>query len=140
MPGNFSSSLDLIEQEDTGGGVIPQTSSGAFASFRISFEVSGSVQTPQNLLNKETHGIPQDFCLVFFSIRCFESDGAGDENPCANQYIMKHLLMTVIAVTSLLAISGFAEPIHNAAFSGNIEAVKQHIAVGLDVNAMNKLT
>ncbi|HIM18977.1 MAG TPA: ankyrin repeat domain-containing protein, partial [Rhodospirillales bacterium] len=51
---------------------------------------------------------------------------------------MKHLLLTTIAVTSLLATTGFAGPIHNAAFSGNIEAVKQHIAAGTDVNAMNK--
>ena len=51
---------------------------------------------------------------------------------------MKHLLLTTIAVTSLLATTGFAGPIHNAAFSGNIETVKQHIAAGTDVNAMNK--
>ena len=51
---------------------------------------------------------------------------------------MKHLLLTTIAVTSLLAATGFAGPIHNAAFSGNIETVKQHIAAGTDVNAMNK--
>jgi ankyrin repeat protein len=51
---------------------------------------------------------------------------------------MKHLLLTTIAVTSVLATTGFAGPIHNAAFSGNIEAVKQHIAAGTDVNAMNK--
>ncbi|MDC0064912.1 ankyrin repeat domain-containing protein [Verrucomicrobia bacterium] len=51
---------------------------------------------------------------------------------------MKHLLLTTIAVASLLAATGFAEPIHNAAFSGNIEAVKQRIAAGADVNAMNE--
>ena len=51
---------------------------------------------------------------------------------------MKHLLITTIAVTSLLATAGFAVPIHTAAFSGNIETVKQHIAAGTDVNALNK--
>ena len=51
---------------------------------------------------------------------------------------MKHLLLTTIAVASLLAATGFAGPIHNAAFSGNIEAVKQRIAAGTDVNAMNE--
>ena len=51
---------------------------------------------------------------------------------------MKHLLLTIIAVTSLLTKTGCAGPIHNAAFSGIIEAVKQHIAAGTDVNAMNK--
>ena len=47
---------------------------------------------------------------------------------------MKHLLLTTIAVTSVLATTGFAGPIHNAAFSGNIEAVKQHIAAGTDMD------
>ena len=51
---------------------------------------------------------------------------------------MKQLLLTTITVTSLLAATGFAGPIHNAAFSGNIETVKQHIAAGTDVNAVNK--
>ena len=50
---------------------------------------------------------------------------------------MKHRLLA-LTVTSLLATTGFAGPIHNAAFSGNIEAVKQHITAGTDVNAMNK--
>ena len=47
---------------------------------------------------------------------------------------MKRTLLT-LAVTSLLATTAFADPIHNAAFSGNIEAVKQRIAAGTDVNA-----
>ena len=51
---------------------------------------------------------------------------------------MKRLLLTTIAVTSLLATTGFAGPIHNAAFSGNIEAVKQHIAAGADVSVKKK--
>ena len=50
---------------------------------------------------------------------------------------MKHTILT-LAVTSLLTTTAFADPIHNAAFSGNIEAVKQRIAAGTDVNAMNK--
>jgi len=70
---------------------------------------------------------------------------------------MKHLLLTTITVVFLVG-SGESqqssppseakpEPttakaprisIHNAAFSGNIEAVKEHIAAGTDVNAMNK--
>ena len=51
---------------------------------------------------------------------------------------MKHLLLTTIAVTSLLPTNGFAGPIHNAAFSGNAEGVKHYIDAGTDVNAMNK--
>ena len=50
---------------------------------------------------------------------------------------MKRTLLT-LAVTSLLATTGFAGPIHNAAFSGNIEAVKQYLAAGADVNANNR--
>jgi ankyrin repeat protein len=51
---------------------------------------------------------------------------------------MKHLLLTTVAVTSLLPTNGFAGPIHNAAFSGNAEGVKHYIDAGTDVNAMNK--
>ena len=51
---------------------------------------------------------------------------------------MKHLLLTTIAVMSLLPTNGFAGPIHNAAFSGNAEGVKHYIDAGTDVNAMNK--
>ena len=59
---------------------------------------------------------------------------------------MKHLLITTIAAV-LLVGCGEAQPpepptakapvtsIHDAAFEGNIEAVKQHIAAGTDVNA-----
>ena len=51
---------------------------------------------------------------------------------------MKYLLLTTVAVTSLLPINGFAGPIHNAAFSGNAEVVKHYIDAGTDVNVMNK--
>ena len=50
---------------------------------------------------------------------------------------MKHLLLTTIA-TVLLVGCGESTPdisIHDAASSGNIEAVKQHLADGADVNA-----
>jgi ankyrin repeat protein len=50
---------------------------------------------------------------------------------------MKHLLLTTIA--AVLVVGCGSQPpdisIHNAAFNGNIEAVKQHIAAGTDVNA-----
>ena len=45
---------------------------------------------------------------------------------------MKHLLLTTIAAVVLV---GCRESIHNTAFDGNIEAVKQHLAAGTDVNA-----
>ena len=46
---------------------------------------------------------------------------------------MKHLLLTTIAAVLLV---GCGKPsIHEAARTGNIEAVKQHIAAGADVNA-----
>jgi ankyrin repeat protein len=62
---------------------------------------------------------------------------------------MKHLLLTTIA-TVLLVGCGESQPtepptakapdinIHKAAQVGNIEAVKQHLAAGTDVNAMDK--
>ena len=48
---------------------------------------------------------------------------------------MKHLLITTIAAVVLV---GCGESIHEAAEDGNIEAVKQHIAAGTDVNAKDK--
>ena len=46
---------------------------------------------------------------------------------------MKHLLLTTISTVLLV---GCGEPsIQHAARYGNIEAVKQHIAAGTDVNA-----
>jgi len=49
---------------------------------------------------------------------------------------MKHLLVTTIAAVLLVGCG--ESSIHEAAFDGNIEAVKQHIAGGTDVNARNK--
>ena len=46
---------------------------------------------------------------------------------------MKHLLLTTIAAVVLVGCGG--SPIHDAARDGNIEAVKQHLAAGTDVNA-----
>ena len=53
---------------------------------------------------------------------------------------MKHLLLTTIAAV-LVVGCGPSVPdisIHEAAKDGNIEAVKQHIAAGTDVNAWDK--
>jgi len=47
---------------------------------------------------------------------------------------MKHLLITTIAAVALVGC-GPSVDIHEAAIVGNIEAVKQHIAAGTDVNA-----
>ena len=47
---------------------------------------------------------------------------------------MKHLLLTTIAAV-LLVGTAFAGPIHDAARKGDIEAVKQHLAAGRNVNA-----
>ena len=59
---------------------------------------------------------------------------------------MKHILITTIAAVLLVGCATTQSPepttakapvnsIHDAAFEGNIEAVKQHIAAGTDVNA-----
>ena len=47
---------------------------------------------------------------------------------------MKHILITTIAAVVLV---GCGEPsdFHKAALEGNIEAIKQHLAAGTDVNA-----
>jgi predicted component of type VI protein secretion system len=53
---------------------------------------------------------------------------------------MKHLLITTIAAV-LVVGCGSSVPdisIHKAAGDGNIEAVKQHITAGADVNAKDK--
>ena len=68
----------------------------------------------------------------------------GDNHPCicfASKHDMKHLLTTIAAV--LLVGCGQSQQsapardisIHDAAYEGNIEAVKQHLADGADVNA-----
>ena len=51
---------------------------------------------------------------------------------------MKNILITTLAAVVLVAGCGRSVDIHEAAKTGNIEAVKQHIAAGTDVNAMNK--
>ena len=48
---------------------------------------------------------------------------------------MKHLLLTTIAAVVLV---GCGSSIHQAAGTGNIEAVKQHLAAGTGVNAKQK--
>ena len=50
---------------------------------------------------------------------------------------MKHLLLTTIAAV-LVVGCGPSVDIRQAAEEGNIEAVKQHIAAGTDVNAKDK--
>ena len=49
---------------------------------------------------------------------------------------MKHLLLTTIAAVVLVGC-GPSVDIHQAAYNGNIETVKQHIAAGTDVNAVD---
>jgi len=48
---------------------------------------------------------------------------------------MKHLLLTTIAAVLLVGCGGPPKDIWEAAEEGNIEAVKQAIAAGTDVNA-----
>ena len=52
---------------------------------------------------------------------------------------MKHLLLTTIAAVFLVGCGGPSKPpdisIHDAAIDGDIEAVKQHLADGVDVNS-----
>ena len=50
---------------------------------------------------------------------------------------MKHLLLTTIAAVVLVGC-GPSVDIHEAAGTGNIEVVKQHLAAGTDVNARHK--
>ena len=50
---------------------------------------------------------------------------------------MKHLLLTTIAVVVLVGC-GPSVDIHEAAATGNIEAVKQYIAAGTDLNVKNE--
>ena len=45
---------------------------------------------------------------------------------------MKHLLITIIAAVVLVGCG--SQSIHDAAANGNIEAVKQHLAAGANVN------
>ena len=50
---------------------------------------------------------------------------------------MKHLLLTTIAAVGLVGC-GPSVDIWEAAYTGNIEAVKQHLAAGTDVNAKDE--
>ena len=52
---------------------------------------------------------------------------------------MKHLLLTTIAAVVLVGCGESPnELLHQAVIDGNIEAVKQHIAAGADVNAKDE--
>ena len=62
---------------------------------------------------------------------------------------MKHLLLTTIAAMLVVGCATTQQPepptakapdisIHDAAVDGNIEAVKQHLAAGTDVNAKDE--
>ena len=50
---------------------------------------------------------------------------------------MKHLLLTTIAAV-LVVGCGPSVDIHDAARTGNIEAAKQHLAKGVDVDAKDE--
>ncbi len=47
---------------------------------------------------------------------------------------MKHILITTIAVTSLLATTAFADPIHDAARTGDLAGVQAELNKGVDVD------
>ena len=51
---------------------------------------------------------------------------------------MKHLLLTTIAVTSLVASTSFADPIHDATKAGDIAGVQAELDKGVDVNKKDK--
>ena len=51
---------------------------------------------------------------------------------------MKNILITTIAAVVLVGCGGPRVDIHEAARTGNIEAVKQHIAAGAGVNAKDE--
>jgi ankyrin repeat protein len=51
---------------------------------------------------------------------------------------MKHLLLTTIAAVLVMGC-GPSISIHKAAQEGNIEAVKQHLAAGTDVDAKDNI-
>ena len=53
---------------------------------------------------------------------------------------MKHLLLTTIAAVLLVGCgpSEAERALFDAAESGNIEAVKQHLTAGTDINAKTK--
>ena len=49
---------------------------------------------------------------------------------------MKHTLLT-LTIASLLATTAFADPIHDAARTGDLAGVQAELDKGLDVNAKN---
>ena len=51
---------------------------------------------------------------------------------------MKHILLTTIATVVLVGCGPPDISIHDVAKEGSIEAVKQHLATGADVNAKGK--
>ena len=51
---------------------------------------------------------------------------------------MKHLLLTTIAVTSLVASTSFADPIHDATKAGDIAGVQAELDKGVDANKKDK--
>ena len=51
---------------------------------------------------------------------------------------MKHLLLTTIAVTSLVASTSFADPIHDATKAGDLAGVQAELDKGVDVNKKDK--
>ena len=51
---------------------------------------------------------------------------------------MKNILITTIAAVLVVGCGGSPKDILEAGESGNIEAIKQHLADGADVNAKNK--
>ena len=50
---------------------------------------------------------------------------------------MKHTLLT-LTITSLLAINAFADPIHDAAKTGNLAGVQAELDKGVDVNEVDR--
>ena len=53
----------------------------------------------------------------------------------ASKHDMKHLLLTTIAA---VLVVGCGPSIHDAVLDGNIEAAKQHLAKGVDVDAKDE--
>ncbi len=51
---------------------------------------------------------------------------------------MKHLLLTTLVTTWLLATTAFAGPIHDAARNGDLAGVQAALDKGADVNARNE--
>ena len=52
---------------------------------------------------------------------------------------MKHLLLTTIAAVVLVATTAFADPIHDAAWDGDLAGVQAELASGADVNATDMI-